>query len=189
VQRSRLRVVAPLVIARHLFEQFPDRREGDLARVRAHVVSRTSCAVVGREIGLGDVLAAEAAAQGMDAAALTESDTVLAELVEASIGACFLEYGLEPVAAATVAAFDDRVAYAFEEHVDHKTVLQEELARRGGSVTYLLIETSGPDHDRRFTTAALVDGAELGRGSGVSKKASGQEAAREALQQLSGAGN
>jgi len=53
----------------------------------------------------------------------------------------------------------------------------------------LLIETSGPDHDRRFTTAALVDGAELGRGSGVSKKASEQEAAREALRRLSGTGN
>jgi len=76
-----------------------------------------------------------------------------------------------------------------DEHVDHKTVLQEDLARRGGSVTYSLIETSGPDHDRRFTTAALVDGAELGRGSGVSKKASEQEAAREALRRLSGTGN
>ena len=87
-----------------------------------------------------------------------------------------------------VAAFDPRIEYAMTSHVDHKTVLQEELARQGGSVTYALIETSGPDHDRRFTTAALVDGVELGRGSGVSKKASEQEAAREALRQLS-AGN
>ncbi len=173
-----------LAIARHLFERFPDRREGDLARVRAHVVSRPSCAAVGRELGLGDLLVSEAAAQRADASALAASDTVLAELVEASIGACFLEYGLEPVAEATVAAFAGRVEYALEEHVDHKTVLQEELARQGGSVTYALIETSGPDHDRRFTTAALVDGAELGRGSGVSKKASEQEAAREALRQL-----
>jgi ribonuclease-3 len=131
---------------------------------------------------------AEAAEQGADASVLAESETVLAELIEASIGACFLEYGLETVAPAVVAAFAGRIEYALDEHVDHKTVLQEELARQGGSVTYALIETSGPDHDRRFTTAALVDGAELGRGSGVSKKASEQEAAREALRQLS-AGN
>jgi dsRNA-specific ribonuclease len=59
---------------------------------------------------------------------------------------------------------------------------------RGGSVTYSLVETSGPDHDRRFTSVALVEGAELGRGSGGSKKASEQEAAREALEQIARAG-
>ena len=181
--------VLGLCIARHLFQRFPDRPEGDLARIRAHVVSRASCAAAGRELGLAELLVAESGARHAGAAALAASDTVLAELVEAAIGACFLEYGLEPVAAAVVAAFTGRIAYALDEHVDHKTVLQEDLARRGGSVTYSLIETSGPDHDRRFTTAALVDGAELGRGSGVSKKASEQEAAREALRRLSGTGN
>ena len=89
------------------------------------------------------------------------------------------------MAAAIVAAFARRVDYALDEHVDHKTVLQEELARRGRSVTYALVEATGPDHDRRFTSAAIVDGAELGRGSGPSKKASEQEAAREALRRIS----
>jgi ribonuclease-3 len=184
--------VLGLSIAQHLYQRLPDRREGELARVRAHVVSRPSCAAVAREIGLGELLIREAAGQGAEAAAsavaLAESDTVLAELVEAAIGACFLEFGLETVAAATVEAFAGRVAYALDEHVDHKTVLQEELARQGRSVTYSLIETTGPDHDRRFTSVALVDGAELGRGSGGSKKASEQEAAREARERLSGSG-
>ena len=178
-----------LSIARHLYQAFPERPEGDLARLRAHVVSRQSCAAVGRELGLAALLRREAAAQGLeqgDAAELVaESDTVLAELVEAVIGACLLEYGFEPVAAATVAAFAQRVDYALVEHVDHKTVLQEELARRGRSVTYALVEATGPDHDRRFITAAVVDGDELGRGSGPSKKASEQEAAREALRRIS----
>ena len=119
---------------------------------------------------------------------LAASETVLAELVEAAIGACFLAFGFEPVAAAVVAAFAGRVEYVLEEHVDHKTVLQEELARQGGSVTYLLVDAIGPDHDRLFTTAAIVEGRELGRGSGSSKKASEQEAAREALRALSQTG-
>ena len=113
---------------------------------------------------------------------------MIAEVVEAGIGACFLEVGLERVADAVVEAFAGRVSYALEEHVDHKTVLQEELARQGGSVTYALVETTGPDHDRRFTSVAIVEGAELGRGSGGSKKASEQEAAREALEQIARAG-
>jgi len=184
--------VLGLSIARHLYERLPASREGDLARARAHVVSRSSCAVVGRELGLGELLVREAASQEPEAAAaapaFAESQTVLAELVEAAIGACFLEYGLDVVAPAIVEAFAGRVEYALAGHVDHKTVLQEELARQGRSVTYALVETTGPDHDRRFTSVATVDGAELGRGSGASKKASEQEAAREARERLSAGG-
>src|SRR6478672_6324267 len=135
-------------------------------------------------LGLDELFLREAAGLPSDAAALATSDTVIAEVVEAGIGACFLEVGLERVADAVVEAFAGRVSYALDEHVDHKTVLQEELARQGGSVTYALAETTGPDHDRRFTSVALVEGAELGRGSGGSKKASEQEAAREALEQI-----
>ena len=80
-----------------------------------------------------------------------------------------------------VAAFADRVDYVLQRHVDHKTVLQEQLARRGASVTYAVTETSGPPHQRLFTTVAMVGELELGRGSGSSKKASEQAAAREAL--------
>jgi ribonuclease-3 len=180
--------VLSLSIAEHLYRRFPDRREGDLARFRANVVSRAGCAAAARELGLGELLQAEAVAIGSEAVAtapmLAASETVLAELVEAAIGACFLAFGFERVAAAVVAAFAGRVEYVLEEHVDHKTVLQEELARQGWSVTYLLVDAIGPDHDRLFTTAAIVDGRELGRGSGSSKKASEQEAAREALKAL-----
>ncbi len=177
-----------LSIANHLYQRFPERPEGDLARFRANVVSRPGCAAAARGLGLGGLLEAEAAEIGSEAAAtapmLAVSDTVLAELVEAAIGACFLAYGFEAVAPAVVSAFAERVEYVLEEHVDHKTVLQEELARQGWSVTYLLVDAIGPAHDRLFTTAAVVDGRELGRGSGASKKASEQEAAREALRAL-----
>jgi ribonuclease-3 len=181
--------VLSLSIARHLYQRFPLRPEGDLARARANVVSRPGCAAAARGLGLGDLMVEESFSLGAEAIAaaplLAQSDTVLAELVEAAIGACFLEFGFDLVAGAVVASFADRIEYALEQHVDHKTVLQEELARQGRSVTYLLVEAIGPDHDRLFTTAAVVDGREFGRGSGGSKKASEQEAAREALEVLS----
>jgi ribonuclease III len=181
--------VLGLAIAQSLFERFPDRREGDLARVRAHVVSRPSCAAVARAIGLDELFLEEAtAAAGAAAQPLAESEAVLAEVTEACIGVCFLEHGFEAVAPAVVEAFAGRIEYALEGHVDHKTVLQEELARQGASVTYSLVETTGPDHDRRFTSVAIVEGDELGRGTGGSKKSSEQEAAREALERLSRSG-
>jgi ribonuclease III len=181
--------VLGLAITRSLFERFPDRREGDLARIRAHVVSRSSCAAVAHAIGLDELFLSEAtAAAGPAALPLAGSDSVLAEVTEACIGVCFLAYGFEAVAPAVVEAFTDRIEYALSEYVDHKTVLQEELARQGASVTYSLVETTGPDHDRRFTSVAVVKGNELGRGSGGSKKSSEQEAAREALERLSRSG-
>jgi len=177
--------VLGVAIASHLFERFPDRPEGDLARIRANAVSRPSCAVAARALGLDVDLVAEGERRGGEAAAsaasLAGSDSVMGALVEAAIGAAFVAFGYDRVAPAVVEAFADRVSYASERHVDFKTVLQEELARRGGSVTYSVVEVSGPDHQRTFTTAALVDGRELGRGSGASKKASEQAAAREAL--------
>ena len=83
-----------------------------------------------------------------------------------------------------MAAFDPRIEYALTSHVDHKTELQEALARTGRAVVYTVIEVEGPPHDRRFTCAAVVADEEIGRGSGRSKKAAEQEAAREALAHL-----
>jgi ribonuclease III len=178
--------VLGLAIADHLFHRFPDRPEGELARIRAHVVSGESCAAVARELGLeGDLReAAKAGGAGDEVQALATSDAVMAALVEGAIGAAFLRHGFPPVAEAVVEAFAGRVEFALEEHVDYKTVLQEELARRGASVTYALIETAGPPHQRRFTSSAEVGGRTLGHGSGPSKKASEQAAAREALANL-----
>jgi ribonuclease-3 len=178
--------VLGLAVADTLYRRFPERPEGDLARIRAHAVSRQSCAEVARRLGLDDDLAAEAARceREADIETLIRSQAVMAALVESAIGAVYLEYGLKPVAAAVVEAFSGPIDFAVERHVDHKTVLQEALARLGASVTYRLMETSGPPHRRTFTTAAMVDGREAGRGAGTSKKASEQAAAREALAAL-----
>jgi ribonuclease-3 len=174
--------VLGLAIAQELYERFPTYQEGRLAKIRAHVVSRQSCAVVGRRLELGKRLG-EAAETGdaEDIAKLASNRNILAALVEASLGALYLEHGFEAIREAIVAAFADRIDYAVEGHVDFKTELQEELARRGQTVSYSVLEVEGPPHDRRFTCAATIGGDEVGTGTGPSKKAAEQVAAREAL--------
>jgi len=175
--------------ARELYERFPQYQEGRLAKIRAHVVSRQSCAVVGRRLELGETLAEHAAErEGAEIGRLATNRNVLAALVEACLGALYLEHGFEPIRDAIVEAFADRIDYAVEGHVDFKTELQEELARRGRTVSYSVVEVEGPPHDRRFTCAATIDGREVGVGMGPSKKAAEQAAAREALDGLRSTG-
>ena len=83
-----------------------------------------------------------------------------------------------------MAAFSDRIEYAATGHVDYKTELQEALARRGLSVSYSVLDVEGPPHDRRFRCAAAIEGEQAGVGTGRSKKAAEQEAARQALESL-----
>jgi ribonuclease-3 len=80
--------------------------------------------------------------------------------------------------------FTDRIEYALEGHVDFKTELQEELARRGKTVSYSVLEVEGPPHSRTFTCAAVIDEERVGVGTGDSKKAAEQAAARQALEKL-----
>ena len=104
--------------------------------------------------------------------------------MEACLGALYLEHGFEPIREPIVSAFADRIEYALEGHVDFKTELQEELARRGLSVSYSVLDVEGPPHDRTFRCSANIDGEEVGVGTGPSKKAAEQMAAREALEKL-----
>jgi ribonuclease III len=115
---------------------------------------------------------------------LAANRNVLAALVEACLGALYLEHGFEPIRAPIVEAFKERIEYALEGHVDYKTELQEELARRGLAVMYTVLEVEGPPHDRRFTCAANIEGEAVGTGHGAPKKAAEQAAAREALERF-----
>jgi ribonuclease-3 len=177
--------VLELAIARALYERYPDFTEGRLAKIRSHVVSRASCAVVARQLELGHRLlerGVEIPAEELDR--LSRNRNVLAALLEAALAALFLEHGFEPIEQPIVNAFNGRIEYALTTHVDYKTELQETLARRGQSVNYSVLDVEGPPHDRRFTCAAVIDGNQLGVGTGESKKGAEQEAAKEALATL-----
>ena len=175
-----------LAIAKELYDRYPDASEGRLAKIRSHVVSRQSCAAVARELRLGEQLAEAAGAElaGDELARIVKSRNVTAALLEAAIAALFLEHGYGRIAPAIVAAFSDRIEYARTTHVDHKTELQEALARTGRSVTYVVIDVEGPAHERHFSCAAQIDGEELGTGTGRTKKDAEQAAAMEALAAL-----
>ena len=178
--------VLELAIAHTLYERFPQFEEGQMAKLRSQVVSRASCAVVARELGLGDrLLQNHPDPESVEPARLAVNRNVLAALLEAAMAALYLEHGFEAVAGPFVEAFDSRIEYALTHKVDHKTELQEELARRGRSVSYTLLDAEGPAHERTFTAAALIDGVQAGVGRGASKKDAEQEAAREALAGLS----
>jgi ribonuclease III len=177
--------VLELAIARALYERYPDFSEGRLAKIRSHVVSRASCAVVARQLQLGETLEQRGADIPDDELhRLAHNRNVLAALLEAALAALFLEHGFEPVEQPIVKAFSGRIEYAHTTHVDFKTELQEALARRGQSVSYSVLDVDGPPHDRTFTCAALIDGEEAGVGTGRSKKAAEQAAARQALDSL-----
>ncbi|HET7368245.1 MAG TPA: ribonuclease III [Gaiella sp.] len=177
--------VLELAIARALYDRFPDASEGRLAKIRAHVVSRQSCAAVARDLELGTVLVQRAQdVPGPELHRISLSRNVLAALLEAAIAAVYLEHGFAHVEGAVVDAFAERIEFASTGHVDSKTELQEALARTGRVVQYDVLAVEGPPHERRFVCAALIDGEELGVGRGSTKKAAEQEAAAQALEAL-----
>ena len=179
--------VLELAIAHELYDRYPDFSEGRLAKIRSHVVSRASCAVVARELDLGRRLGKFGIADDIQAdeiERLAKNRNVLAALLEAVLGALFLEHGFAAIEQAVVNAFASRIDYALTTYVDHKTELQEALARTGKQVSYVVLSAEGPPHERHFTCAAVVDGEQLGVGEGGSKKVAEQEAAREALARI-----
>lgn len=177
--------VLELAVARALYEGYPEFSEGRLAKIRSHVVSRQSCAVVARELDLGTALAERGASMPKEELqGLVRNPNVLAAILEAALAGLFLTHGFEPIESAIAQAFSGRIEYAATQHVDHKTELQETVARQHRQVSYSVLEVEGPAHDRTFTCAVSIDGEQAGMGTGRSKKEAEQAAAQQALEQL-----
>jgi len=181
--------VLALAVARDLVDRFPDIDAGGLTKIHNQAVSGVSCAEVGRQLGVPDMMRAsepEAMQVGIPAEVLLGGERPLPEATEALIGACFLAFGFERVAAAVAAAFEPRIELVAETLIDFKSALQELLARRRSRVSYEVIAESGPPHRRKFEVAAVVDSERVGEGVGRSKKAAEQAAAEQALKRLGG---
>lgn len=177
--------VLGLCISTDIYARYPDYSEGELAKVRAYVVSRYTCAKVAATLGLAERLLGSAReADAVNAEALVANANVQAAVLEALIGGLYLQFGLEAIMDAVIAAFDEHISYAASEHVDYKTVLQEEVAKQGREVVYEVVGAEGPPHQRLFTSEVVLEGKVLGRGQGRTKKVSQQEAAKEALETL-----
>ncbi len=179
--------VLALAVAADLTGRFPEVDAGGLTKIHNQAVSGVSCAAVGRELGVSEMLRASEPQEmeaGIPAEVLLAGERPLPEATEALIGACFVAFGFERVAPAVVAAFESRIEHAAETTVDFKSALQELLARRRARVSYEVIAESGPAHRRKFEVAAVVDSQRVGEGVGRSKKAAEQAAAEQALKRL-----
>lgn len=174
--------VLQLVITDLLYRSRPDLAEGQMAKVRAAVVSRPTLAEVARHLDLGSYVEL---APGEEGTGGRDKDSILADTLEAVIGAVYLDGGLGAVRDLILGLWSDRVAERAKAPgvKDYKTRLQEVLAKDGRRPVYE-VEGRGPDHDRRFTAVVSVDDRTLGRGGGRSKKEAEQAAAEEALRAL-----
>lgn len=179
--------VLALAITTHLYPRLEADRfgAGRLTKIRAQTVSGRSCRAVAVRLGLPQRLRAAApASSATSIASLVSTERVLASVIEAVIGACYLAFGYDRTAEAVVEAFGPEIEEALEHPVDFKSALQERLAQRGEVVAYAVVAEEGPPHDRTFSVAAMVSATELSRGTGRSKKDAEQEAARAALEAI-----
>ena len=179
--------VLALSVTTHLYPRLAADRfgAGRLTKIRAQAVSGPSCRAVAERVGVVARLK-EAAPSGVGTPvdALVRTERVLASVVEAIIGACYLQWGFEETSAAVVEAFRPEIDAALEHPVDFKSQLQERLARDAEIVIYEVVGEEGPPHDRTFEVSATVSGEPVARGSGRSKKDAEQAAARAALDVL-----
>jgi ribonuclease-3 len=178
--------VLALAVASDLIDRFPTVDAGGLTKIHNQAVSGVSCAAVGRELGVPEMLreAEPDRELAIPATVLLGGARALPEVTEALIGACFEAFGFARTAEAVIAAFEGQIEGAAESPVDFKSALQELLAQRRSRVSYEVIAESGPAHRRRFEVAAVVDSEQVGRGRGRSKKVAEQAAAEEALSRI-----
>src|SRR5271167_372535 len=152
--------VLALAVTTHLYPRLEAERfgAGRLTKIRAQAVSGASCRVVAERLEVPRRLqaAAPAGVEANAAAALVETERVLASVIEAVIGACYLDAGYERTAAAVVEAFEPEIEEALEHPVDFKSALQERLAQQGDVVIYEVVNETGPPHERLFEVVAAV---------------------------------
>jgi len=173
------------VVARALYDRFPDIPEGDLSRARASLVNQDTLAKVARRLWLGDAIRL---GEGELRSGGDKRASILADALEAVIGAVFLDGGFDAARAVIDAAYDDILQDADPSALakDPKTRLQEWLqARRIAVPEYVVLATSGEAHAQRFEVECRIPALSLATaGSGTSRRAGEQAAAAEALRAL-----
>jgi ribonuclease-3 len=177
--------VLGVVVGHFLYWAFPKLDEGRLTRLRSAVVSTGPLARLATELGLKDVVRI---GKGLSRESLPAS--VLANVMEAVIGAAYLDGGLESVRPMVLWGLCEPMEDELAERSTRnwKSLLQEHTQQvQRVTPTYEVVSESGPDHQKEFVVAALVDGVERGRGTGASKKLAEQAAARVALEAIQSA--
>lgn len=170
------------VVAKELFFRFPNAKEGELSRLRSAVVSGKALAVLARQVGLGQCLrlgGGELASGGRD------RDSILADSVEAILGAIFIEAGFDVVQTSILALFASSLdALSLDDSKDPKTQLQELLqAQKQTTPVYRIVKTEGAQHDQTFFVVCEAFGKSA-EGSGASRRKAEQASAKKLLEDL-----
>ncbi len=175
--------VLGLVVTGHLFRTYPDLPEGELAKVRASLVSSAALAEIAADLGIGQAMRL---GKGEDASGGREKPSILADATEALIGALYLDRGWPAAEHLVMRLLGDRIvaAAAGPGGQDYKTRLQELCARQYDQLPSYVVTDRGPDHAKQFDAAVSVMGEVRGRGHGRSKKQAEQDAARAAWEKL-----
>ena len=173
--------VLELVISEYLFLNFPDDPEGRLTQIRHRLVNENALASIARELNLGSYMKL---GRGEELSGGSEKNSLLADSLEALIGALFIDQGYEEAKKRLLELFApalDHVTRGIVPLSDHKTLLQEFCQSRLGKVPlYRIVTESGPPHDRTFEAEALLNNRIIGIGRGKSKKEAEQSAAKVA---------
>ena len=180
--------VLGIVITDHLFTTYPELAEGDLAKVRASVVSAAALSEVADELLLGDAMLL---GKGEDGSGGREKPSILADALEAVLGVVYVEVGMDAARDLVLRLLLARTTEAATGPggQDYKTRLQEIAARQFADQPSYEVTDQGPDHAKHFFAEVRVDGAVRGRGQGRSKKQAEQAAARDAWQRLRDGGD
>ncbi len=170
--------VLELVSSEYLFKEHPKTPEGELSKMRAAMVCEPSLAFCAKELELGSFLLL---GKGEEVTGGRERDSIIADVMEAVIGAIYLDGGMEPAKAHiyrfVLSDLEDKQLF-----YDSKSSLQELIqGKLKKEFHYELLKESGPDHDKLFTVAVVVDDHKMGEGTGRTKKAAEQQAAYKAL--------
>ncbi|MCK8823946.1 ribonuclease III [Fuchsiella alkaliacetigena] len=176
--------VLDIIVSEYMFQEYPNYPEGELAKMRAVVVSAPILADKARYLDLGRYLLL---GKGEEMTGGRDRSSILADAFEALVGSIYLDSGLEVVRRFVLSLLEQDVKEVeIGEHIqDYKTTLQELIQKSSNArPEYYVIAEEGPDHSKEFTVEVRFDGQLLGRGKGSSKKEAQQKAARDALENI-----
>lgn len=169
--------VLELLSSQFFFETYPEMPEGEMTKLRSSMVCELALAYCARDISLGDYLLL---GKGEETTGGRTRDSIISDVMEAVIGALYLDGGLS-VADAFVKKYILSDLESKQLFYDSKTILQEEVQKEGKNLTYELVSEIGPDHDKIFVMEVRIDGQMAGKGQGRNKKTAQQQAAYQAL--------
>jgi ribonuclease-3 len=180
--------VLGLVVTDHLFRNFPDLAEGELAKVRAAVVNAGVLADLAAALGIGPALAL---GKGEDASGGRDKPSILSDAMEAVIGAVYLDGGWQAASELVMLVLAEKIAEAATGPggQDYKTRLQELAAQRLDTLPRYEVSEEGPDHAKRFFATVFINEEACGTGEGRSKKQAEQAAAQKAWRALTTTGD